>query len=183
MRNLATLVTAVLVAIGLAGTALAGPPRTIITGGGIVQNNNSGAGELLAVGGFVAQATGPAANGSTPARGQIQAKSTLASDPLNPLASLHGKVVCIANLGDGTAFGGTSADVWEVRFQVTHVGGPFNPLQVGNYGSLFVQDNGTPSTLDMADESFAKPGESGCGVDGPIGLEPVLAGNFTVHTP
>lgn len=165
-----------------AGLVQAEPARTIINGGGITQNNNSGFGALLAIGGFVAQETGPAVSGISPAKGQIQAKSVVASDPLNALLSIHGRVVCIANRGDGSGFGGTNADVWEVRFQITRVDGP--GLTVGNYGSLFVQDNSAfPGEVDMGDESFANPLNAACGIDGPFGLEPVLAGNFTVHTP
>ncbi len=143
---------------------------------------------MLAIGGFTARSTGQSViiNNTEiwPARGQIQAKTTLASDPLTTLASLHGKVVCIANLGDGSAFGGIAdTNVYEVRFKITHVGGPFNQLEVGQYGSLFVQDNGTPGAgNDLVDESFANLGDENCDVDGPFGLEPVLAGNFTDHT-
>lgn len=166
-----------------AGSLQARPPMILLNGGGIVQNNNSGGGELLAIGGFTARSTGQIEEGIWHARGQIQAKNTLASDPLTTLASLHGKVVCIANLGNGFDFGGIEGtDVYEVRFKITHVGGSVNPLNVGDYGSLFVQDNGTPGTLDMADESFAMPLQPLCGIDGPFGLEPVLAGNFTDHT-
>ena len=42
MRNLATLATAALIAVGLAGTAVARPPTVVLTGGGIVKNTDSG---------------------------------------------------------------------------------------------------------------------------------------------
>ena len=54
MRTLATLATATLIAAGLASTAAAGPPVVVLTGGGIVQNNDSGLGDAVAIGGFVA---------------------------------------------------------------------------------------------------------------------------------
>jgi hypothetical protein len=150
----------------------------LITGGGIVQNNNSVGGdepELLAIGGFVAKATG---EGETEtdwtARGQIQAKIFDTADPTNTLSMLHGRVVCIAQLDE---------NFWEIRFQVTRSAGVF-PVEVDQYGSLFVQDNGKPGTEgppDMADESFDKADDPTCGLDLSFGLEPVIAGNFTVH--
>ena len=94
-------------------------------------------------------------------------------------------MVCIANLGNGSAFGGIDGtDVYEVRFKITHVGGSVNPLNVGDYGSLFVQDNGTPGTVDMADENFDPNflNDDSCGLALAFDLEPVLAGNFTDHT-
>ena len=150
------------------------PPGTMITGGGVAENNNSGLGELHAIGGFVAQDRGAVATG------QIQARTFLASDPTQTLSVLHGRVVCILNLGDGSGVGGTNADVWEIRFQVNRSAGEF-AVPVGSFGSIFVQDNGTPGAgNDLVDESFANLGVPGCGVDGPFGLEPVLAGDFTV---
>ncbi len=67
--------------------------------------------ELLAIGGFTARST---ALGDA-AIGQIQARTTPAYNPLTTLASLHGKVVGIANRGPGLPVGGTNADVWEVQ--------------------------------------------------------------------
>ena len=75
-------------------------------------------------------------------------------------------------------------DVWEVRFQVTKgefLGAPM----VGIYGSLFVLDGGSPGAgNDGVDEGFADPLIEFCGTNddaGKINLEPVIAGNFTVH--
>ena len=99
-------------------------------------------------------------------------------------------MVCIADLGPGGAHGGTDEDVWEVRFKVTRSAGdfavPVDSCGDGTqpcYGSLFVQDNGTPGTLDMADENFDSEflGDDRCGLALAFDLEPVLAGNFTAH--
>jgi len=170
MRNVAKIATVALVAIGLAGTAIGGPPTVKITGGGIAVNNNSGFGEFLSVGGFSAIMKGDKV------KGQIQARSVLASNPTIEVSSIHGKVVCVEHVGGG---------VWEVRFIVTKATGLALAAELlGGHGSLFVLDGGSPGAgNDMIDEGFADPDTAACGgVDaGRIGLEPVLAGNFTVH--
>ena len=188
MRNLATIVTAALIAVGLAGTAIAKPPTVLLTGGGTVQNNDSGLGILTSVGGFNAKATGVGEAGSnggtvwTNAKGQIQAKLVDATDPTRNVSTLHGKVVCIALLSGGVFVAGD----YEVRFVVTRSSGEF-PVPVGAYGSLFVNDSGPPSAggTDMADENFdpLEFDNSDCdSVDPGRGAhEPVVAGNFTVH--
>jgi hypothetical protein len=51
----------------------------------------------------------------------------------------------------------------------------------GTYGSLFVQDNGTPGTGDFADESLGNPLVADCGLQDSFELEPVVSGNFTAH--
>ena len=156
------------VVIGLAGTAIGGPPTVKITGGGIATNDNSGLGELLSVGGFSAIKKGDTV------KGQIQSKSVSAADPTIPLASIHGKVVCIEEVG---------SDVWEVRFLVTNATGFAVPLLEG-YGSLFVLDGGSPGAgNDMIDEGFAETGSADCGGTdaASYSLEPVIAGNFKVH--
>jgi hypothetical protein len=171
MKNLLLIgVTMALVAVGLAGTAIGGPPTVKITGGGIATNNNSGLpfGDLLSVGGFSAIKKGDKV------KGQIQSKSVLAADPTVKLASIHGKVVCVEEVGGG---------VWEVRFLVTKATGFAVPLLDG-YGSLFVSDGGSPGAgNDMIDEGFADPGSADCGGTDAAShsLEPVIAGNFTVH--
>ena len=119
-----------------------------------------------------------------PARGQVQAKSVLAADPSVQLGSLHARVVCIANLGPSTVandFGGIDGNhVWELRIRVTKAS-PF--LSVGDYGSIFVQDNGRGSGVDFADENFdlTALGDPTCGVTTGFQLEPVLQGSIEVH--
>ena len=87
MRTLATLATATLIAAGLASTAAAGPPVVVLTGGGIVQNNDSGLGDAVAIGGFVAIARGEGVPGPNDAtvwndvKGQLQSKLVAAADP------------------------------------------------------------------------------------------------------
>ena len=151
-----------------------------ITGGGITLNNNAAFPlEFVAIGGFNAQATGPATGGIFPARGQLQAKSV---PPL--LGRLHAEVVCIVNLGlasdvDGNGAGNPENDVWELRIQITKS----STLPVGFFGSLYVQDNGRGSGVDFADENF-DPGASAdnlCGVAHSFDLEPVLQGSVTVR--
>jgi hypothetical protein len=190
MKNLATLATAALVAVGLASTAVAAPPTVILTGGGIVQNTDSGLpgapADLTSIGGFVAIAKGPGAINArgalvwTNVKGQIQAKLFAASNPTQHLSTLHGKVVCIALLPGGIPGMGD----YEVRFVVTRSSGDF-PAPVGAHGSLFVNDSGLPSAggTDMADENF-DPTEfdnAVCDTVGGSAHEPVVAGNFTVH--
>jgi len=174
-----------------AGTLEVQGEKIIITGGGIVENNNSGFGDLLSVGGFVAKYKGSGDDdiGVCPeflyAKGQIQAKATIAIDPLNPIGAIHGKVVCIANLGPdacGAEGGDNENDVWEVRFEVTHSRGDF-AVPVGDFGSLIVQDNATPGSAgDLVDESFSHSGPECCQLDvvADCGLEAVLHGNFMV---
>jgi len=177
-----------------AGTLEVQGETIIITGGGIVENNNhgiAGIAGLLSVGGFVAKYKGNMGGGGGDceelyAKGQIQAKATVEGDPLNPIGAIHGKVVCIANLGPdacGAEGGDNQNDVWEVRFLVTHSRGDF-AVPVDTYGSLFVQDNATPGSAgDLADESFL-PGNEDCCQEDVVNnceLENVLHGNFTVH--
>ena len=149
-----------------------------ITGGGITLNNNSGFGEFVAIGGFSARATGPAEEGISPARGQVQAKSVPAD-----LGTLHAEVVCIANLGrsgDVDGGGDPDNDVWEIRIRVTKS----SSLPVGFHGSIFVQDNGRGSAVDFADENFDPPpaaDNGNCGETTKFELEPVLRGSITVR--
>ena len=172
-----------------AGTLEVQAEKIIITGGGIVENNNSGFGDLLSVGGFVAKYKGSGGSGGGAceelyAKGQIQAKATVEGDPLSPIGAIHGKVVCIANLGPDACDSQNDNDVWEVRFEVTHSRGLF-AVPVGDFGSLIVQDNATPGSAgDRADESFINPDDEDCcllDVVADCELEDVLHGNFTVH--
>ena len=134
-----TVVVAVsLFALPLVGTA--GPATTSITGGGIAQNDNSGGGDLLGIGGFNAKDRGGVASG------QVQFKTV--DDEGNLISQLHGNVSCVA---ETTAVAGSQG--WEIRFVVTHSAGPV-AVPIGAYGSLFVQDN---SDGDMVDESFGAP--------------------------
>jgi len=187
MRNLATLTIAALIAVGLADTAVAGPPTVLLTGGGIVQNNDSGLGDLTSVGGFVAMAKGRGLIGGNRgtvwnnAKGQIEAKLVDSGDPTLNLSTLHGKVVCIAFRSDGSKGG---IGDYEVRFMVTRSSGIF-AVPVGSYASFFVRDNGLPSAglTDLADENFAPEqfGNKECDTVSGSAHEPVVAGNFTAH--
>ena len=185
MKTLAILV-AVAVTFGLALTAGAAPPTVVLTGGGGVQNNDSGLGVLTSVGGFVAIAKGTSVIGTnggdvwTDAKGRLQAKLVNATDPTQNLSTLHGKVVCIALLAGGVAGSGD----YEVRFKVTRSSGDF-PVPVGAYGSLYVFDSGLPSEggTDMADENFdpAEFENAVCDTVAGSAHEPLVFGNFTVH--
>ena len=156
-----------------------GPSATLpsITAGGITLNIDAGA-NAFSIGGFNAQATSTATDPLFPARGQFQAKSVP-----DDLGILHANVVCIANLGPSTVvngFGGIAGtDVWEIRIEITQVSSPF--LLVGDHGSIFVQDNGTGSGVDFADENFGNPTVTDCGETPGFTLEPVLAGSITVR--
>ena len=186
MRNLASLAIAALVAVGLADTAVAARPTVVLTGGGIVQNNDSGLGVLTSVGGFVAKAKGSSVLGTnggrvwTNVKGQIQAKLVSFADPNLNLSRLHGKAVCIALLAGGVSGSGD----YEVRFIVTRSSGDF-PVPVGAHGSLFINDSGPPSAggTDMADEDFDPLDfdNPNCDDVGGSAHEPLVAGNFTVH--
>jgi len=176
-----------------AGTLEVQGEMIIITGGGIVENNNHGIfgfGDLLSIGGFVAKYKGEVGDDDDDdacvelyAKGQIEAKATIAGAPLRPIGAIHGKVVCIANLGPDACGSQNENDVWEVRFQVTHSRGLFT-VPVDAYGSLIVQDNATPGSAgDLVDESFINPDDEDCcllDVDRDCGLEDVLHGNFMV---
>ena len=186
MTNLTKLATAALVAVGLAVVAVAAPPTVLITGGGIVQNNDSGLGDLTSVGGFVAMAKGAGVTGTnggtvwTDVKGQIEAKLVDAANPTVDLSTLHGKVVCIALLSDGVPGTGD----YEVRIVVTRSSGTFG-VPVGAHGSLYLNDSGLPSAggIDMGDENF-DPDQfenSECDTVGGSAHEPLVAGNFTVH--
>jgi hypothetical protein len=179
MKKLMTLAIVALFTISFAAIVMAAPPTIKITGGGIVQNNDSGLGDLISVGGFVAMAKGSSVlglNGGdvwSNVKGQIQSKLVDATDPTRNVSSLHGEVVCIAALLNGS---------YEVRFVITRSSGE-NPVPPGMYGSLFVKDSGLPSEggTDLADEDFSNLGESQCDTVGGEAHEPLLAGNFTVH--
>ena len=188
MRNLKIIAIAALVAIGLAGTAIAHPPGVLIAGGGVANNDDSlipgltGVGLLTAVGGLVAKTKGAGVdingNGNTvwAAKGQIESKLVVADDPTRDVSTPHGKVVCIA-LRPATSD-------YEVRFKVTRSSGDF-AVPVGDYGSVFVKDSGRPSAggTDMVDESFdpAELDNSDCDVVSGSAHEPVVAGNLTVR--
>lgn len=181
MKRMLFVTAVVLALIVLAvGSVQAGFKGPKVTGGGQAQNNNSGLGvDLISIGGFNAQATGPADAGEYPAKGQVQAKNVLASDPSTTIAQVHGSVVCMFEKRSG---------VWEIRFKITK-SRDANGNRVttgvaaeGTYASAFVQDNG-PGTSDKVDENFApsaKDNES-CGQDLGFGLEPLLAGNIKDH--
>ena len=178
MKTLAKLATIALVAVGIAGVAVAGKPSVIINGGGIAMNDNHGTAlpSLRSVGGFTAKVK----NGT--AKGSIQSKSISADDPSVTWGSIHGSVVCVMNIGPAHN-AGFSGDVWEVRFLVTKGKGIGLPL-VGFYGSLFVFDGGSPGAgNDGIDEGFADLTSKACGgLDAAQhNLEAVIAGNFTVH--
>ena len=171
MKKFAVFFVVSFLSLSLSSLALAGgKPAVVVNGGGIAVNNNSGGGDLLAIGGFTAKLQ----NGV--AKGQIQSKSVLAADPSITLASIHGSVVCMQLI---------DVDVWEVRFQVTKSSGlPGDNLLVGLYGSVFVFDGGSPGAgNDGIDEGFAAPSDPACGGQDAddYSLEPVVAGNFTVH--
>ena len=139
-----------------------------ITGRGItLDNNTSGLGHLVAVGGFSARATSEGVETLNPgsnfpgvvvtryeANGQVQARSV----PAN-LGSFLATVVCIANLGpvsehtNGGGGGVPSNDVWKIRIRVTKS----STLPVGVYGSIYVQDTGKKSA-DFAAENFDEGG-------------------------
>ena len=170
---------AIAVFISGAGALEAQAREVIITGGGVVQNNNASPAELLSIGGFVAKSTGEAGLGGLLANGQLEAKTTPASGPNKALLAIHGEVVCIVNLGQACGAGGDDNDVWEIRFMVTKSSNT-DQLPEGAFGSLFVQDNGTPGVFDFGDESFAAAGPN-CAQDVECALEPLLKGNFTVH--
>ena len=147
---LLTLLLVGLLAVYAAPTEAKTLPK--ITGGGTTENFNHGipvVPPLLSVGGFNARATGPGLGGVYSAKGQIQAKAVLANDPSTTLGSIHGTVVCIANLGPSSGVdggGNPDNDVWGIRFQVTKAKGAFS-VPVGSYGSAFVQDNGKVDSL------------------------------------
>jgi len=178
-------------------------PSPKVTGGGVTRNYNSvspyGTAMLLNYSGFNGQATGagtvvpfpPFAGTATvyPAKGNMQFKVVVEADPSTTVADLHGKVVCIANLGPSAAVDGDdpndaevadpAGDVWEIRFQITKAKGvELPPFAI--YGSVFVQDGGS---ADFADETFsaATITDPSCAVNPFFGLEPHLAGNITVH--
>jgi hypothetical protein len=171
MKRLTLLFVVALLSVSLAGAVIAkGGPSVVINGGGIAENSNHGLPlpTLLSVGGFTAHMKGDKV------KGQVQSKSVVAEDPTIVLGSVHGRVVCMMDLGD---------DTWEVRFEVTKASG-FAAGLLTFYGSLFVKDGGTPGAgNDWIDEGFADPEGADCG--GPdadsYNLEPVVAGNFNVH--
>ena len=143
----------------------------MITGGGHTQNNNSGGtpAEQTGFGGFVAQATGAAADGVYPARGELQARSAGTEDH-QTVGKVHGDVVCIADRGE---------NVWEIRFQIERAGPAALAGLEGGYASIFVRDGGR---TDEADENFdpsllANPE---CGEADEYELEP-HQGQITVH--
>jgi len=167
------------------GSLQAAPPTVLLTGGGIVQNTDTGLPgapvDLTSIGGFVAIAKGASVVGTnggtvwTNVKGQIQAKLFAASNPTQNLSTLHGKVVCIALLTNGD---------YEVRFVVTRSSGDF-PVPPTKHGSLYVFDDGLPSEggTDMADENFdpAQFDNSVCDTVPGSANEPLVSGNFTVH--
>jgi hypothetical protein len=174
MKKLAIFIVITLLSLSLTGVAVAkgkGKSDFKITGGGIAENFNSDFGvDLLTIGGFSAQGW---EDGT--AKGQVQAKSVLAADPLTEVMSIHGQVVCVEET--------VTEGWWEVRFLVTQATGPATGL-LGGYGSLFVSDDGNPGAgNDFIDEGFAAPDEEGCGgLDAERSSpEPVLAGNFKIH--
>jgi hypothetical protein len=194
MKRWAMFVVALAVAMMIAAPASAGPGKARlpkVTGGGVTQNNNSGQPvALLTLGGFQAQATGEGVDDTHdvfgtplrlfPASGQIQAKSALAIDPSVELGSIHGDVVCMANYGPAQYVDGggdPAANVWEIRFKVTESS---DPAFVGLFGSILVQDN---KKVDYQDESFAAQlvFTPTCGLVTYFQLEPMVAGNVTVH--
>ena len=182
MKKLAIFIVITLLSLSLTGVAVAkgkGKADFKITGGGIAENFNWDGDvaveygpNLLTIGGFSAQGWDDGSG-----KGQIQAKTVLASDPTTPVASIHGTVVCVEET--------TTPDWWEVRFLVTQATGQaaLDGL-LGGYGSLFVEDGGSPGAgNDFIDEGFGDTGNPECGGDDATSSspEPVLSGNFTVH--
>ena len=186
MKKYSLILLVTILSLSLAGVTVAkGQPAgkgkldVVINGGGIAVNENHGFGPitLLSVGGFSAKSYGDSA------KGQIQSKSVNAEDTSDVWGSVHGSVVCVKNLGPNKNDDGFSGNVWEVRFQVAK-GSFLGASLAGAYGSLFVLDGGRPgSGNDGIDEGFADPGSEFCGGDDAdsYNLEPVVAGNFTVH--
>ena len=161
---------AILAVFGFVSTATAAGPDIVINGGGVVDNDNSGLGDLTAIGGFVAISTSTGGPTWT-ARGQLQSK--LVSTAAVTLATINADVVCIQAHSEGDVH-------YEVRFMVTRTDVDFPA--VGDYGSLYVWDGGTRGGGDdRADESFADPGNADCDSVESHGPEPVISGNFTVH--
>lgn len=179
MKRNAAILGIVLLSLAFATIASAAErPVALVRGGGIAQNNNSGLGDLLAIGGFTALGM---ADGS--ARGQVQAKSAESADPTITTARLHGRVVCVQEIGE--------TGVWEVRFEVVRADGTAAPLMdlgFPAHGSLFVFDGGSPGAgNDGIDESFegTSLADPSCGLEAVLAemsLEPVLAGNFSVRS-
>jgi hypothetical protein len=195
--------TAVVASLSFAAALAQAAPNPKVTGGGVTRNYNSvspyGTLHLLTFSGFNGQATGPGVlvpfppfgvmATIYPGRGQMEWKTVLEDDPSTTLADIHGRVVCIANLGPSGLIDGDDpndaevadplGDVWEIRFQITRITGQVLP-PVPIYGSVFVQDGGQ---TDFADESFSTATilNPSCAVNPFFGLEPHLAGNITVH--
>ena len=191
MRRISVLCLVALFALGMilasSSDSNAGPKNLPkITGGGITENGNWDPFDddeqlLLSIGGFNARATEDVGSGVYLAKGQIQAKAVVADNPRKAIGTIHGEVVCIANLGadaEVTQGGVAGTAVWEIRFLVTRARGDFTP-PVGAYGSAYVQDNGA---MDYSDENFGPPFDHHCGNETRgFGLERVIAGNLTVH--
>ena len=138
--------------------ALAGGPTVSITGGGISLNVDAGG---IAIGGFNAKILG---DGTV--KGQFQAKSV--TDAGDLAVALHGVVTCVEE----------DNGIWEIRILITKSTGPGAPLaQVGDHGSIFVQDN-----PDMVDEAFhVDPGSSDCQGTGAATMEAMVHGSIKVR--
>jgi hypothetical protein len=168
-----------------------------ITMGGVTRNDNSGVfPDALNMGGLTAEATDvgtvvahayfPVSITRYPARGEVEMKTVSAADPSVVFSTVHGKVVCIANLGPSSGIdggGNPDLDVWEVRFRIERAtlnGVPQDLSGPPVYGSLLVQDGGK---TDYADESFAQDLAlvPDCGNVAFFELEPQLKGNIKVH--
>lgn len=203
MKNLIKLVIISIAAVGVMSAAHAAKPAGVkVTGGGVVENNNSGVfpeGDIFNFYGFVAMARGAGVtNGNAmiweTAKGQVDAETSDTLEPAeNPLATVHGEVVCMADLGPGNTVGHDSADnsnsVWEIRFEIVDSGGIFQlPVRTCGgpcYGSLFVQDNATPGAQgDLGDENFDIEfiSDPRCNLGQSFELEDVIAGNIKDHT-
>ena len=163
--NIFTLSMAILISLFfVSGVASAAEPTVVINGGGIARSNNEPL-QMLAVGGFSAMEK------KGIAKGQVQIKVVLAADPTISVASIHGKVVCVKD------HGGT----WEVRFELSKATGAVAGL-LGLHGGIFLSDGGSPgANNDMVGEDLNPPFTAQCRDSVPVNLEPLFAGNFTVH--
>lgn len=194
MRKRALLLLALgLLAVGLGSASVVEakrPPRLPkVTGGGMALNENNVAGPPgVAFAGFTAHATRELEQGvSYAARGQVQLVGRFPSSDDFPIARVHGEVVCMWNHGNpmSTPHEGTStseADVWEIRFRLTHHTLTFPP-DGDFYLSIYVQDGGGRRS-DFVGESFDEATDPTCNSTDDVpgwDLEELVRGNARVH--